>query len=70
MTDVRQFPQRKKNRNEDLPPALQPTSLHKLVHGIWEQIYGGVNFDLSALVCFCCGRKKRRVLTGSADGRT
>lgn len=59
ITDARHFPQRKKNRNEDLPLALQPTSLHKLVHGIWEQIYGGANFDLSELVrghlvVLCC----------------
>lgn len=56
ITDARHFPQRKKNRNEDLPLALQPTSLHKLVHGIWEQIYGGANFDLSELVSRCHAR--------------
>lgn len=50
MDSGRGFPQRKKPRPRDVPPALQPTSVSKLVNGVWEQIYGGIKMDLAEIV--------------------
>ncbi|PSK36743.1 hypothetical protein B9Z65_1926 [Elsinoe australis] len=49
MDSGRGFPQRKKPRPRDVPPALQPTSVSKLVNGVWEQIYGGIKMDLAEI---------------------
>lgn len=45
-TDVREKPQRRTTRDE---PALRPSTLSKLVVGIWEQIFSSMSFDISVV---------------------
>ncbi|KAF4555123.1 SET domain-containing protein 8 [Elsinoe fawcettii] len=49
MDSSRSFPQRKKPKSREILPAMQPTSVAKLVNGVWEQIYGGIKFDLAEI---------------------
>lgn len=42
------FPQRRKPHNGDA--KMEPSSLDKLVRGIWEQIHGSLSFDLKHVV--------------------
>lgn len=42
------FPQRRKPYNGDV--KMEPSSLDKLVRGIWEQIHGSLSFDLKHVV--------------------
>ncbi|KEQ72616.1 SET domain-containing protein, partial [Aureobasidium namibiae CBS 147.97] len=44
--DVREKPQRRTARDE---PALRPSTLSKLVVGIWEQIFSSMSFDISVV---------------------
>ena len=44
--DNRKLPQRRTARDE---PALRPSTLNKLVVGIWEQIFGSMSFDMSVV---------------------
>jgi hypothetical protein len=45
-TDVREKPQRRTARDE---PALRPSTLSKLVVGIWEQVFSSMSFDISVV---------------------
>jgi hypothetical protein len=42
------FPQRRKPQNGDA--KMEPSSLDKLIKGIWEQIHGSLSFDLKDVV--------------------
>lgn len=42
-SDVRVFPQRKKNVGDN--PVFQPSSLQKFVKGVWESIYSSIKMD-------------------------
>jgi hypothetical protein len=44
--DVRTLPQRRTARDE---PALRPSTLSKLVVGIWEQIFSSMSFDIGVI---------------------
>ncbi|KAI5204985.1 SET domain-containing protein [Aureobasidium subglaciale] len=45
-TDVREKPQRRTARDE---PALRPSTLNKLIVGIWEQVFSSMSFDISVV---------------------
>ncbi|KAK6008157.1 hypothetical protein QM012_000060 [Aureobasidium pullulans] len=45
-TDIREKPQRRTTKDE---PALRPSTLSKLVVGIWEQIFSSMSFDISVV---------------------
>lgn len=45
-TDIREKPQRRTTRDE---PALRPSTLSKLIVGIWEQIFSSMSFDISVV---------------------
>ena len=47
-SDIRVFPQRKKRLPEN--PHLQPSSLDKLVNGIWDSIYAGTPMDPTEVI--------------------
>lgn len=47
-SDIRVFPQRKKRVPEN--PHLQPSSLDKLINGIWESIYAGTPMDATEVI--------------------
>ena len=42
------FPQRRKPNSD---AKMEPSSLDKLIRGIWEQIHGSLSFDLKHVVC-------------------
>lgn len=44
--DVREKPQRRTARDE---PALRPSTLSKLIVGIWEQVFSSMSFDISVV---------------------
>jgi len=44
----RQFPQRKAIQRDE--HALKPSTLNKLILGIWEQIFSSINFNMSAVI--------------------
>lgn len=48
-SDNRNFPKRRKIRSDD-SHALQPSSLDKLIVGIWEQLHGSIHLDPSSIV--------------------
>ena len=47
--DVRSFPQRRKQPPKK--PSLKPSTLDKLIQGVWEQIFGSIRFDPQTMVC-------------------
>ena len=47
-SDVRSFPQRRKQPPKK--PSLKPSTLDKLIQGVWEQIYGSIRFDPRTMV--------------------
>ena len=50
--DVRNFPQRRKQPPKK--PSLKPSTLDKLIQGVWEQIFGSIRFDPQTMVCNKC----------------
>lgn len=47
--DTRNFPQRRKQPPKK--PSLKPSTLDKLIQGVWEQIFGSIRFDPQTMVC-------------------
>ena len=71
-SDVRSFPQRRKQPPKK--PSLKPSTLDKLIQGVWEQIYGSIRFDPQTMVwnwrfsrIWSIHRKARAVLIGDID---
>lgn len=57
------FPQRK-NSGKDVP-VLEPTSMDKLIAGIWKQLFSTVQLTRFSTVCFLSGNSKCIMLTQS-----
>ncbi|KAM0719883.1 hypothetical protein Q7P37_004018 [Cladosporium fusiforme] len=47
-SDVRVFPQRRKNVGDN--PVFQPSSLQKFVKGVWESIYSSIRMDPTEVI--------------------
>ena len=49
MVDGKTFPKRRKKQQHDVH-KMEPTSIQKLIRGIWDQIYSHLSFDMKYVV--------------------